>query len=52
MGVLSLKGTKKKFTASKDMPIIMLENVSKSYTAGVPALDGVTLNIKKGEFVF
>lgn len=47
-----MKGTKKKFTASKDMPIIMLENVSKSYTAGVPALDGVTLNIKKGEFVF
>lgn len=35
-----------------DRPIIMLENVSKSYTVGIPALDSVNLNIKKGEFVF
>lgn len=43
---------KKKNLNTKDMPIIMLENVSKSYTQGMPALDNVTLNIKKGEFVF
>ena len=35
-----------------DRPIIMLENVSKSYTVGIPALDSVNLNIKRGEFVF
>ena len=32
--------------------IIYLENVSKSYQTGSPALNGVTLEIKKGEFVF
>ena len=32
--------------------IITLENVTKSYTTGSPALDGVSLHIKKGEFVF
>ena len=32
--------------------IIYLENVSKSYAKGAPALDGVTLNIYPGEFVF
>ena len=31
--------------------IIFLENVSKSYSKGAPALNGVSLNIKKGEFV-
>ena len=34
------------------MPIIMLENVTKTYTEGVPALNNVTLHINKGEFVF
>lgn len=38
--------------AGKDEPIILLENVSKSYTAGVPALNGINLHINKGEFVF
>jgi len=33
-------------------PIILLENVSKSYTAGIPALNGISLHINKGEFVF
>lgn len=33
-------------------PIIMLENVNKSYTVGVPALNDVNLHINKGEFVF
>lgn len=32
--------------------IITLENVTKSYTTGSPALSGVSLHIKKGEFVF
>lgn len=32
--------------------IIYLENVSKSYSTGSPALNGVTLEIRRGEFVF
>jgi len=32
--------------------IIFLDNVSKSYSTGAPALNGVTLRIGKGEFVF
>lgn len=32
--------------------IISLENVSKSYSTGAPALNGVTLHIDRGEFVF
>ncbi len=32
--------------------IIRLENVSKSYSTGAPALNGVNLRINKGEFVF
>lgn len=32
--------------------IITLENVSKAYSTGAPALNGVTLHINKGEFVF
>ena len=39
-------------TGSGDDPIILLENVSKSYTAGIPALNGINLHINKGEFVF
>ena len=38
--------------SSGDDPIILLENVSKSYTAGIPALNGINLHINKGEFVF
>lgn len=34
------------------MDMITLENVSKSYQNGVPALSDVTLHIQKGEFVF
>lgn len=43
---------KKRAVVQDDGPIIMLENVSKSYTIGVPALNDVTLHINKGEFVF
>ncbi len=32
--------------------IITLENVSKAYATGAPALNGVNLHIKRGEFVF
>ena len=32
--------------------IILLDNVSKTYSTGAPALNGVTLSINKGEFVF
>jgi len=36
----------------EDDEIITLENVVKAYSAGAPALDGVDLKIKRGEFVF
>ncbi|MBR4983665.1 MAG: cell division ATP-binding protein FtsE [Lachnospiraceae bacterium] len=32
--------------------MIVLDNVSKSYATGAPALNGVSLTIKRGEFVF
>lgn len=32
--------------------MIVFENVSKSYSTGAPALNGVSLRIEKGEFVF
>lgn len=32
--------------------IIFLDNVTKTYSTGVTALNGVTLHIKRGEFVF
>ena len=42
--------TKKKLM--EDDEIIVMDNVSKSYQAGVSALSNVSLYIKKGEFVF
>ena len=35
-----------------DENIIVFDNVSKSYATGAPALNGVSLTIKEGEFVF
>lgn len=32
--------------------MIVLENVSKEYTSGVPALNNINLTVSKGEFVF
>lgn len=32
--------------------MIILENVKKTYSTGVPALDGINLRVEKGEFVF
>ncbi len=45
--------TRKKRTWLDDNePAIIMEHVSKSYTAGIPALNDVTMHINKGEFVF
>ncbi len=43
---------RKRSGLGENEPIILLENVNKSYTAGVPALNNVNLHINKGEFVF
>lgn len=43
---------RKRSGLGENEPIILLENVNKSYTAGVPALNHVNLHINKGEFVF
>lgn len=43
---------KRRSGLGENEPIILLENVNKSYTAGVPALNNVNLHINKGEFVF
>ena len=32
--------------------LIVLENVTKSYQTGAPALNGINLKVKRGEFVF
>ena len=48
MGLFKQPKTKK--IPSED--IIVLENVSKAYATGAPALNGVNLTIKQGEFVF
>ena len=45
-----LKKTKQKKIPSEN--IIVLDKVSKSYATGAPALNGVSLTIKQGEFVF
>lgn len=42
----------KKVPQYNDEEIIVLENVSKAYTTGAPALDNVSIKIGKGEFVF
>ena len=43
-------GKRKSKNDSKD--VIILDHVSKSYSSGAPALDNVSLRVKKGEFVF
>ncbi len=42
----------KKLPRYNEDEIIVLENVSKAYTTGAPALDNVSIKIGKGEFVF
>lgn len=36
----------------EEQGLIYLEKVTKSYSSGAPALNGISLHIKKGEFVF
>lgn len=43
------KGSQKKVSSNE---IILLKDVTKSYATGAPALKGVDLSIKRGEFVF
>ncbi len=47
---MALSKRKKKYM--EDDEIIVIDNVTKSYQAGVPALSNVNIRIKKGEFVF
>lgn len=50
MGLFGTKKTKRRI--KEDGSLIVLDKVSKSYSTGAPALNGVNLRIKKGEFVF
>lgn len=43
---------KKRQQMMEENGIIFLDNVSKSYSTGAPALNGVSLHIDQGEFVF
>lgn len=45
-------GKKKKKKRDTNDAVIVLDKVSKSYSTGSPALDEVSLKIKKGDFVF
>ncbi len=47
-----VKKKRKKKKVSSESDIIVLDHVSKSYESGSPALDDISLRIKKGEFVF
>ena len=50
MAEKAVKKKRKKRVGEKD--IIVLENVSKSYETGSPALNDISLRIRRGEFVF
>ncbi len=50
MAPVKNRKTKRKKEANHSM--IVLDNVSKTYATGSPALDNVSLEIRKGEFVF
>ncbi len=43
---------KKKQRQMGEDELIVLDNVTKTYATGSPALNGVSLTVKKGEFVF
>ncbi len=45
-------GKRRRVSQIPEDEIITLENVTKSYSVGAPALNGVSLHIKRGEFVF
>ncbi|MDF2473089.1 MAG: cell division ATP-binding protein FtsE [Lachnospiraceae bacterium] len=42
----------KKALKDIEAPVIIFENVSKSYQKGTPAISNINLQIRKGEFVF
>lgn len=44
--------TRKRVGSTRDDYAIRLDHVCKSYSVGAPALDDVSLSVKKGEFVF
>lgn len=46
------RGRRRKKAVVESNEVITLDNVSKSYATGAPALNGITLHIKRGEFVF
>lgn len=50
MGLFGTRKTKRRI--KDDGSVIVLDRVSKSYSTGAPALNGVNLRVKKGEFVF
>lgn len=45
-------GKKKKTRAIAEDELIILDNVTKTYATGSPALNGVSLTVKKGDFIF
>ena len=45
-------GKKKKVKIIPEDELIVFDNVTKTYQTGAPALNGVSLKVKKGEFVF
>lgn len=45
-------GRRKKPRVVADEDLIFIENVTKTYNTGSPALNGVSLTVKRGEFVF
>ena len=47
-----MAGRKRTRRGSEAKDIIILDNVSKSYSTGAPALNGVSIRIRRGEFVF
>lgn len=50
MGLFGKKKVKRRI--KDDGSVIILDKVCKSYETGAPALNGVDLRVKKGEFVF
>lgn len=46
------KGKRRRMQSAGNGEIITLNNVSKAYATGAPALNGVDLHIQRGEFVF
>ena len=52
MAKSELRNRRKKKQGTGNEDIISMTNVTKAYATGAPALNGINLNIKPGEFVF